>query len=65
MLKYFIAFAALSIFFITDASASDAGQIAGEATGIVTDVMRAIFEVLVEFFGAILDEIVRAVKEIF
>lgn len=58
-----IALALFTFLLMTDVHANSS-QV-GEATEAVTGVMREVFAVLVEFFGAILDEIVRAVKEIF
>ena len=65
MFKYIAAVATLTLLIAADASANDSAALAGEATSIVTDIMREVFKVLVEFIGDVLDEIVRALKEFF
>ena len=63
MMKYIIAITALTLLFSADATAAS-GQ-AAEATQMITDIMREVLGVIVEFIGDILDELVRAIKEIF
>ncbi len=64
MFKYIALTATLALLISFDVAADNA-QLAGEATTIITDVMRAIFKVITEFVGDILDEFVRALKEFF
>lgn len=64
MFKYIALTAALALLVSFDAAADNAA-LAGEATSIITDVMREIFKVITEFVGDILDEFVRALKEFF
>jgi|GEM_PF-3467166 len=64
MFKYIALTTALALLVSFDAAADNA-QAASEATTIITDVMRAIFKVITEFVGDILDEFVRALKEFF
>ena len=63
----FVAVLSLALLIAPDAHAYSNTNTAGvtEATTIITDVMRAVFSVIVEFIGDILNELVKALKNFF
>lgn len=62
MIKLGLFILGLALLVASDAVAND---MAGEATQMITDAMRAILAVIVEFIGDVLNEFVLALKNFF
>lgn len=62
MMKLGLFILGLALLIAPDAAAND---MAGEATQMITDAMRAILGVIVEFIGDVLNEFVLALKNFF